>query len=199
MQLRRIMRVAFIAVAAATMLTACNAPPPHPQYPDIRFTSQPPIGLAVSTVSLRGDYTPSSAAPHVETQFPVTPLHAIENWARDRLSATGGKDRAVVDITEASVVETALPRTPGMQGMFTNDQSERYDVTVQATINIVDSTGLVVRTATAHASRSQSVAENISPDQRDQTWYDMTKEVMAAFDRQMETEIRSHFTGFVTN
>lgn len=188
-----------IAVVAAAALTACSAPPPHPQYPDIRFTNQPPIALAVNTVSLREDYTPSSTSPHVETQFPATPMHAMENWAHDRLSATGGPDRAVVDITEASVVETSLPRTQGMQGWFTTDQSERYDMTVQATINIVDSGGLVVRTATAHASRSQSVAENVSPDQREQVWYDMTKDIMAAFDRQMENEIRTHFTGFVTN
>ena len=187
-----------VAVAAAA-LTACGAPPPHPQYPDIHFTNQMPIGLAVNTVSLREGYAPSSTPPHVETQFPVTPIHAMENWAHDRLSATGGPDRAVVDITEASVVETSLPRTQGMQGWFTTDQSERYDMTVQATINIIDSTGLVVRTATAHASQSQSVAENISPDQREQTWYDMTKEIMATFDRQMENEIRTHFTGFVTN
>ncbi|MGH6982890.1 MAG: hypothetical protein ACRED7_09710 [Stellaceae bacterium] len=192
-------RVTFIAVTGAVTLTACSAPPPHPQYPDIHFTGQQPIGLAVNTVSLREDYTPSSTAPHVETQFPVTPMHALENWAHDRLSATGGPDRAVVDVTDASVTETSLPRTQGMQGWFTTDQSERYDMTVQATINIIDSSGLVVRTATAHASRSQTVAENISPDQREQTWYDMTKDIMAQFDRQMENEIRTHFTGFVTN
>ncbi|MGH6973486.1 MAG: hypothetical protein ACRED6_02540 [Stellaceae bacterium] len=192
-------RVTFIAVTGAVTLTACSAPPPHPQYPDIHFTGRQPIGLAVNTVSLREDYTPSSTAPHVETQFPVTPMHVLENWAHDRLSATGGPDRAVVDVTDASVTETSLPRTQGMQGWFTTDQSERYDMTVQATINIIDSSGLVVRTATAHASRSQTVAENISPDQREQTWYDMTKDIMAQFDRQMENEIRTHFTGFVTN
>lgn len=194
-----LVRGGCIAVIAAAALAGCSTPPPHPQYPDIHFTGQPPIGLAVNTVSMREDYTPSSSAPHVETQFPVTPMHALENWAHDRLSATGGPNRAVVDITDASVTETSLPRTHGMQGWFTTDQSERYDMSVQATINIIDSSGLVVRTATAHASRSQTVAENISPDQREQTWYDMTKDIMAQFDRQMENEIRTHFTGFVTN
>ncbi|MGH6967877.1 MAG: hypothetical protein ACREEL_02595 [Stellaceae bacterium] len=199
MKVRGIVRVAFIATVAALALAACSSPPPHPQYPDIRFTSEPPIGLAVSTVSLREDYASSAAPPHVEERFPVTPMHAIENWAHDRLSASGGPDRAVVDITDASVVEVALSRTAGVQGWFTTDQSERYDMTIQVTINIVNPSGLVVRTATVHASRSQSVAENVSPDQRDQTWYDMTKDIMAAFNRQMESEIRNHFTGFITN
>jgi len=194
-----LVRGGYIAVIAAAALAGCSAPPPHPQYPDIHFTDEHPIGLGVNTVSLREDYTPSSTPPHVETQFPVTPMHTLENWAHDRLSATGGPDRAVVDITDASVTETSLPRTQGIQGWITNDQSERYDMTVQATINIIDSSGLVVRTATAHASRSQTVAENISPDQREQTWYDMNKDIMAQFDRQMENEIRTHFTGFVTN
>jgi len=198
MESRGVIRIAFIAVAASA-LAACAAPPPHPQYPDIRFTNEQPIGLGVGTVSLREDYASSSTPPHVEDRFPVTPMHAIENWAHDRLSASGGPDRAVVDITDASVVEVALPHTAGVQGWFTTDQSERYDMTIQVTINVVDPTGLVVRTATVRASRSQSVAENISPDQRDQTWYDMTKDIMAAFDRQMESEIRNHFTGVITN
>lgn len=199
MEVRSIMRVTFIAAVAAAALAACNSPPPHPQYPDLRFTGQPPIALAVGTVSLREDYVSSASPPHVERQFPVTPMQAIQNWAHDRLSPSGGPDRAVVVITNASAVEVALPRTTGVKGMFTTDQSERYDMTIQVTVNIVDPTGLVLRTATVRASRSQSVAENISPDQRDQTWYDMTKDIMAAFDRQMESDIRNHFTNFVTN
>ena len=199
MEVRGIMRVAFIAAVAAATLVACTSPPPHPQFPDLRFTSQPPIALAVGTVSLREDYVSSANPPHVEQQFPVTPLHAIENWAHDRLSASGGPNRAVVIVSDASVVEVALPRTTGVQGMFTTDQSERYDMTIQVTVNIVDPTGAVLRTATVRATRSRSVAENISPDQREQTWYDMTKETMVAFDRQMESEIRNHFTNFVTN
>ncbi|MDE2229975.1 MAG: hypothetical protein KGL11_13180 [Alphaproteobacteria bacterium] len=195
---RGVVRIVFIAAFAAA-LTACASAPPHPQYPDIHFTSEPPIGLAVSSVSLREDYVPSTAAPHVEHRFPVTPMHALENWAHDKLSPSGGPDRAVLDITDASVVEVALPRTAGITGLFTTDQSERYDMTVQATLNIVDPTGIVVRTATVRAARSQSVSEDVSPDQRDQTWYDMTKDITAAFDRQMESEIRNHFTGFVTN
>ncbi len=199
MGMRDVVRVALIAAAGAMALASCGSPPPHPQYPDIRFSNEQPIALAVGTVTLREDYTSSSEPPHVEQQFPVTPMHTLENWAHDRLSASGGPDRAVVDVTDASVIEVALPRTSGMRGWFTTDQSERYDTTIQVTINIVDPTGLVVRTATVRAARSQSVAENISPDQRDQTWYDMTKDIMAAFDRQMESEIRNHFTGFVTN
>ena len=196
---RKVIRIAFVAAIAIAALAGCTPAPPHPQYPDIHFNNEQPIALSVGTVSLREDYTSSSEPPHVEQRFPVVPMHALENWAHDRLQASGGPDRAVVDITDASVVEAALPKQAGVSSWFTNQQSERYDMTIQVTINIVDPTGLVVRTATVRAARSQSVAEDISPDQRDQTWYNMTKQIMAAFDRQMESEIRNHFTGFVTN
>ena len=33
----------------------------------------------------------------------------------------------------------------------------------------------------------------ITPNQRDQTWYDMTKAMMADFDRQMTAEIQKNF------
>jgi hypothetical protein len=199
MESRGVVRLAFVTAVIASALGGCSTPPPHPQYPDIHFTNESPISLAVGTVVLRDDYTPSSTPPHVEDRFPVPPLHALENWTHDRLQASGGPDQAVVDITDASVTESALPLKTGITGWFTNQQAERYDMTIQVTINIVDPTGFVVRTVTVHAARSQTVAENISPDQRDQTWYDMTKEIMGAFDRQMGSEIRNHFTGFVTS
>lgn len=199
MESRGVVGFVLVVAVAASALVGCSAPPPHPQYPDIHFTNETPIALAVGTVVLREDYTPSSSPPHVEEQFPVTPMHALENWAHDRLQASGGPDRAIVDITDASVTEAALPQQTGAASWFTNQQAERYDMTVQVTINIIDPTGVVVRTVTVRAARSQTVAENVSPDQREQTWYDMTQEITAAFDRQMGSEIRNHFTGFVTN
>lgn len=60
-------------------------------------------------------------------------------------------------------------------------------------MQIVDAQGLPVRTANVQATRSQSVLEGITPNDRDRAWYDMTKAAMADFDKQMEAEIRNNF------
>lgn len=63
-------------------------------------------------------------------------------------------------------------------------------------MQIVDEHGLPLRTVEVKVTRSQSVLEGITPNQRDQTWYDMTKSLMADFDTQMTAEIGGHFGGY---
>lgn len=196
------MRLSFwrptIAVLALTgALVACESPPPRPTYPEIRFTDQAPIRLAVSVVEVRSEFKPSFQSPHVEHLFPVPPARAMENWAHDRLAAAGGNARAQFTIQDASVVEVELKKKEeGLSGAFTKEPAQRYDATIQATLQIVDERGLPLRTATVKATRSQSVLEGITPNEREKTWYDMTKALMADFDQQMSTEISAHFSGY---
>ncbi len=190
----KLSRSACLAMGAVlALLAGCSSPPPRPTFPDIRFTSEAPIGLDVATLEVRDEYQPPMRSPNVDHLFPVTPAHAAENWAHDRLKPTGKAGRVVFILRNASVIETELPKTGGVSGAFTTQAAERYDLTLQATVQIVDAQGLPVRTANVQAQRSQSVLEGITPNDRDRTWYDMTKAAMADFDSQMENEIRNNF------
>jgi hypothetical protein len=191
-----ILRSVTVALAAVLALSACENPPPRPTFPDIRFTGAP-IRLAVGEIEVVSDFRPSFAAPHVEHLFPVPPQRALENWAHDRLVAAGGSARARFTIQDASVIETALKKKEeGISGAFTKEPSERYDATVQATLQIIDDHGLAVRTVTVKASRTQSVLEGTTPNDREKAWYEMTKALMGDFDRQMDSEISANFGGY---
>lgn len=190
-------RLLTVVLALAGTLAACDTAPPRPTFPDIRFTGEPPIRLAVSAVDVRDDFKPSFQAPHVEHLFPVPPERALENWARDRLVAAGGTARARFVIVNASVTETELKKKDeGITGAFTKEPAERYDATVQAKLDILDASGLPVRSVSVEAERSQSVLEGITPNQRDETWYNLTKALMADFDRKMSAEISANFGGY---
>lgn len=190
-------RAPLAVFLAASLLGACTAAPPAPQFPDLRFTDRPPLQLAVASVDLREVYLPPGHAPNVDHLFPVTPVHAVESWAHDRLSPTGGPLHAIMTIADAGVIETDLAKQTGVSAWFTTQQSERYDLSIAATVNIVDPTGLVVRSATVKTTRSQTMLENASPNQRDHVFYDMTKAAMVDFDRRMEAEIRSNFGAYL--
>jgi hypothetical protein len=105
--------------------------------------------------------------------------------------------RARVRIIDASVKETELPRTKGLTGAFTTDQAERYDATVEMSIDLLNDRGFIDRTISAKAARSQSVAEGITPNQRDQAWYALTKDLMADLDRELERQMRANFTFYI--
>jgi hypothetical protein len=187
-------RFSLAAVFGVGLLSACSSSPPSPQYPDIRFNAVPAMKLDASLIDVRDAYSPPGKAPNVDHLFPVTPLHALESWAHDRLAPAGTASRAVFTILDASVVEVDLPRKTGFfSTTFTTQESERYDMKLVARLDLVDAKGLVVRTVSATGIRSQSVTDDISPNKRDQVWYDMLQAAMTDFDKQMESEIRGNF------
>lgn len=194
------LRLKILAIAVLAGLTACTTAPPRPTYPDIRFTNEAPIRLAVSAIDVRNEYKPTFQSPHVEHLFPVPPAQAAENWAHDRLQAggaSGGAARARFTIQDASVIETELQKkSEGISGAFKKEATERYDATLRATLEILDARGFALRTVTVKAVRSQSVIEGITPNERDQTWYDMTKALMTDFDQQMSAEISANLGGY---
>ncbi|HXM85581.1 MAG TPA: hypothetical protein VN899_07220 [Stellaceae bacterium] len=186
-------RFSLAALLGLGLLSACSSPP-SPQYPDIRFNGAPAMKLDASAIDVREPYSPPGKAPNVDHLFPVTPLHALESWAHDRLAPAGNASRAVFTILDASVVEVDLPRKTGFfSTTFTTQESERYDMKLVARLDLLDAKGLVVRTASVTGIRSQSVTDDISPNKRDQVWYDMLKAAMTDFDKQMESEIRGNF------
>ncbi len=191
------LRFVVLALALAGTLAACESPPARPTFPDIRFTGEPPIRLAVGGVDVQNNVKPSFQPPHVEHLFPVPPARAMENWAHDRLVAAGGGARARFVIDDASVVEVELKKKEeGISGAFTTEPAQRYDANVAATLQIIDDHGMVVRTVSVKASRSQSVLEGITPNDREKTWYALTTALMADFDQQMSQEISAHFGGY---
>ncbi len=188
------LRLMFAAMAFCGLLAACDTAPPRPTYPDIRFTNEPPLRLDVAAVDIRNDFRPSFQPPNVEHLFPVPPARGAENWARDRLQVVGSQNRARFTIVNASVVEVELKKqTEGVRGALTTEPAQRYDASLEVKLEILDGHGLALRTITVKAGRSHSVLEGITPNQRDQEWYAMTKDLLTDMDKQLEAEMQANF------
>ena len=187
---------AIIGLLVLGGLAACTTAT-RPNFPDIRFTGEPPLRLDVASIEVKNDFHPTFREPDVEHLFPVPPDRAVENWVHDRLQATGTTRRVVVHIRDASVRETELPKKTGLTAEFTTQQAERYDGRIAVDIDLLDDKGFAERTVAAEVTRTISVPEGITPNQRDQAWYDMTKSMMADLDRELERQIRTNFTFYV--
>jgi hypothetical protein len=194
LRLRQTLAVALVATAAA----CSSEPPPPAKFADIHFLALPPFRLDVSEVQIDDQFQPTFKAPNVEHEFPVPPQRALENWAHDRLLAVGPTSGYVARFTviDASVREANLPKKTGLTAMFTTEQAERYDGHVSVRLQIINPQGVAERTATAEASRTRSVAEGVTLNERDQIWYDMTRDLMADLDRQLQQEIDGSFRPF---
>jgi hypothetical protein len=192
-------RAALAAVCLAAALTACTPSATRPTFPDIRFTDEPKLRLDVAAIDVERVFKPSLREPFVEHLFPVPPEIAAENWARDRLEASNPTSprRARVRILDASVREVHLKPTEGIRGAFVTDFSERYDAVVEIGVDILGEHGFPERTVTARAERSQAVKEGITPNERDQAWYELTRAVMGEVDRELERQMRANFGYYI--
>src|SRR5271166_2639491 len=195
--IRSLRPVLLVSFVLAGVLIGCDTPATRPVFPDIRFTDLPKLRLDVAAIDLQDEFKPTFQAPDVEHLFPVSPQHAMENWVHDRLVATGTTRRARVRLIDARVKEVELPKTPGITGMVTTDQAERYDATLEMSVDILGDRGFPERSISAKATRSQSVAEGITPNERDQAWYAMTKQVMSDLNQELEKQMRTNFTFYI--
>lgn len=195
---RRFLAPLFLALV---FLGACATEPPPRDFPEIGFAHLAPIQLDVGTIEVERLDRPSGQPPRVDHLFPNPPGEVAETWARERLEAAapGSANTAQVLIREASVIEVPLPRTPGIKGAFTTDQSERYDAKVAIDVRIFDAYGNFLGNAEAEALRSLTLPENATLGEREDAWFRMTETLFRDLDRELENNIRSALYSYVLN
>ncbi len=179
-------------------LAACAVPPVETRtWPDITFTHLPPIEFNVAEIVIRTPYREPIEAPHVGEQFPVSPSRAARNWAEDRLRAVGRRGTVTVTIQESSAVEEVLKQEGGLTGLVTKQQSERYVVVIAMEVSALDPVGPRSARAAARTRKSTTVREDVTLDEREQVWYNLTKDTMADFNAAMERQIRATLGSFL--
>jgi hypothetical protein len=198
MNRREILLGAFCAPLGLAM-AGCNTPVSIPVYPDITFQHKAPIRLSVGAVEVVETAQTGLVEPparDIRNALPVSPLAAMTSWAEDRLVPTGGAGIARVQITENHFVETPLDKTTGLSGLFTVDQSARYDGAISVKIEMVGDpmrSGFVE----ARAAASRTVPEDYSYNQRERVLYDMVVSLTHSLDERLEQEMRARLPVFL--
>ena len=108
----------------------------------------------------------------------------------------GKSGSARLVIHKASAVETLLKKKTGFTAAFTKQQSHRYDLTVEATLEIFAG-GRQKGHALAHASRFSTLREDASINKRQRIWFDLTEALVRDFDVEMENNIRRHLGAWI--
>ena len=186
-------------LAVGGLLSDCAQPATlGPRFPEITFQQYQPFSFAVGRIEIVREYVPPLAAPNVDHLFAVPPLRMAEQWARDRLVAAGGPGELRYVIKRASVVESELPRTTGIRGAFTRDQSQRYDAVLEVEIEIRSERGYRDGIVSARAERRQSVAEDVSLAERERTWFSLTEALARELNDQLDRNIPTALPRFLT-
>ena len=184
-------------VVLAGLLTACTTAPLAPAFPELTYRHLGTITLDTTAVDIVDEYRPPLKEPNIEHKVPVPPALALRRWALDRLASTGNADRrAVFTIQQAAMTETRLPRTKGLRGALTTDQSDRYDLTLAVRLELFEARNRV-GIATATATRSRTVAEDITLNDRDRVLFEMVESTMLDLNKELENSIRQFLGAYI--
>jgi len=180
------------ALLIAGLLAACDTPPSREPFAKLTYAYLPPFRLAVGRIEVVESYRPINTPPHVELEFPVSPTQTAAQWGHDRLQAAGGADRAVYTVLRGDALETRLPASEsgGLLGSFdTPPPAERYDLTIAVRLQIVEPGGRVAATVDGTVSRSRTVGDDATLNDRERGWFEMTERAMKDLNDQLEKSI----------
>ena len=200
-----LLKLGLALAACLGGLAACTNPPDPVRFPDLTYAHLGAIRLAVARIEIVDVYRPPLAAPNVEHRMPAAPAATLRRWAEDRLVAAGGPGAAQGSarfvIRDARVTETELPRTSGVQGLFTTDQGQRYDLRMEVALEVLDAgsgaNGGVAGSVGAVATRSRTIAENATLDERERLWFSMVEEATSALTAELERRMRQTLARYI--
>lgn len=184
-------------ILAGLAIAACETSVTVQHLPEITFAHLPKIGLNAASLEIVSQYKAPLREPNVEHLFQTPPETALRRWATDRLAVQGVVNFARFTITDAAVTEAPLEIDTGIKGVFTTEQSVRYNATVAGTLEILDDKGFRLAFASARVSRSRTLAEDASLNLRERMWFDLIEALMRDFDSEMEKNIRGHVGAYV--
>lgn len=193
----RFNRRTALAGLSGLILAGCTTPPPAPRYPELTFTHLPTFRLDAAALEIVDGFTSPFASPNVEHLMPVSPAAGMRRWAEGRLMPVGRGGRIVFTITDAAVIETPLAPTPGVRGVVTKDQSERYDARLEVRMTVDGGDNRRRGELTAEAMRSRTVPEGMSLNEREAIWFQMTEELVMAMNGELEAAIPSFLRPFL--
>ncbi|MBI3507922.1 MAG: twin-arginine translocation signal domain-containing protein [Proteobacteria bacterium] len=195
---RDFLKLAGVAVPAAA-LGACAQLPPTPQFPPFSYSALGRFTFEAERLEVVQEYQAPLAPPNIEHLFAQRPDETLKRWANDRLAVTGRGDRLVrFVIVDARVTETQLPRETGVRATFTNEQAQRYDGRIEAAVELRQLRGnFRDGFASAAATRTRSVAENISLNDRERVWYEMVGQMMSDINAELDRQIRANMPRFL--
>lgn len=186
-----------LALACALALGACETQPPIQRLPEISFADKRPFMLDVGQLEIVPEYVSPGKRPNIEHLMPVSPENATVRWAQDRLRPVGRSGYARVVIRDARVVEVPLKTDKGFTSMFKDQQAERFDGSLDVAIQILDERHLPVADVVARATRTKTINEGASLNERDRVLYEMTENMIRDIDSQMEGLIQTYLGRWV--
>jgi hypothetical protein len=187
----------FLGVLAIGLVAACDTPPARQRFPEITFQHLPPIKLDVAQIEIESAYRSADHPDDNGAEYPELPEKLVADWAHDRLQAVGQRGQATYTIINARAVRVPLPRSSGLNAALKNEQSDRYELTMTVKLDagnpLLGKAGSLTETVT----RSQTVAEDLTLNQREVVLFNLLDSAMKDLNARLEQSIPQYLAPLI--
>ena len=178
-----------LIIFGAVLLASCSSAPPAPSFAPITFTEWPAMRVNAPSIAIQEDFVSPLAPPHVEYEMPVRPVELVRAWVRDRLRPIGSNGTFRVIIKDASVVAEKLQTKGGIEGALTTQQDTNLVAKIAVELDYEQPDQGAMVTATVNIYRTQTLAEDLSINDRDKAYYQLAKDLAADLNKQLESNV----------
>ena len=127
--------------------------------------------------------------PYVEHELQMTPAESVIEWAKQTVVPKGATGELILNISEASIKQEALPPSEGFFNSLKDNQETRLRVTIEAQLLWIQPVGNYQGTAKLAAKTTQTLPESATPADYLIAKENLVNRAIALIDGQARTQI----------
>lgn len=127
--------------------------------------------------------------PYVEHELHTTPAETVISWAKSTLMPKGSTGEMILNISEASIKQEALPPAEGFFDSLKDNQETRLRVTISAQFLWIQPVGNAQGTAELAAKVTQTLPESATPADYLVAKENLINSAIALLDKQARDEM----------
>ena len=178
----------FIIVGSVFILAACQTTE-LPAPPKFEASAYAPLSLNARKLDIINNWIMPLQDPYQEHLLQPKPSDVLADWASRVLLPAGGSGELILDISEASVTISDLPKSETLLDSFTDRQDSIVRVTYSAMLMWIQPVGGQQAAVEVRASASQTLPESSRPVDFDVAIQEAILSALAEMDQKLRAEI----------
>ena len=181
----------FVFFAGLLLLGSCTATSQKTVLPIYETTDFQSLRLDARKMEIIENWNMPMEPPYIEHTLSPNLSSMLVDWASRVLIPVGGSGEVVLDISQASVKITSLPRSEKLIDLFKDNQEVMVRADIKAKLIWIQPVGGKQAIIDLSATASSSMKETSTPNEREIAIREVMIEAVNLINQQAEVEIRA--------
>ena len=173
-------------------LSSCSTPAKQTILPEYETGDLQSLRLDARVLNISEEWVMPMELPYIEHTLSPDLSSMLVDWATRVLVPVGGSGEVVLNITQASVKMTALPRSERLVDLFSDKQEFMVRADIKAKLLWIQPVGGKQVIIDLSATASNTVKETATPNERDLIIREVMIDTIDLIDEQAAREITAN-------